>query len=98
MAVWQRRWYFYHILIYPRERFVSVIDQFPGLKTSNVASSRGGIAFMTPQSNWIDIAEQASKEMDSAKLMVLVAKLCNAIDGEHEEKSRHHMTNEPQAI
>ena len=26
---------------------MSVIDQFPGLKTANVASSRGGIAFMT---------------------------------------------------
>jgi hypothetical protein len=53
---------------------------------------------MTPQSNWIDIAEQTSKETDSAKLMVLVTKLCQAIDGERQEKSRHHMTNEPQAI
>jgi hypothetical protein len=77
---------------------VSVIAQFPGLKTFNVASSRGGIAFMTPQSNWRDLAEETSKEMDSEKLMVLVAKLCQAIDGEPLKKSRHHMTNEPQAI
>ena len=78
---------------------MSVIDQTLGLKTANVVKhSQGGIAFMTPRSNWRELAEQTSKEMDSAKLMVLVAKLCQATDGERQEKSRHHMTNEPQAI
>jgi hypothetical protein len=77
---------------------VSVIDQFLGLKPANLCQGQGGIAFMTPQSAWRDIAEQTSKEMDSAKLMVLVDKLCQAIDSERQEKSRHHMTNEPQAL
>jgi hypothetical protein len=78
---------------------VSVIDQFLGLKTANVAKqSKGESHLMTSQSHWRDLAEQTSKEMDSEKLMVLVARLCQAIDGEHEEKSRHHMTHEPQAI
>ena len=45
---------------------------------------------MTPQSDWRDLAEQTSKEMDSAKLMALVAKLCQAIDGERQEKFRLH--------
>ena len=31
---------------------------------------------------WQSIAERASKEMDSAKLMILVEKLCYALDGE----------------
>lgn len=31
---------------------------------------------------WQCIAERASKEMDSAKLMILVEKLCYALDGE----------------
>jgi hypothetical protein len=77
---------------------VSVIDQFLGLKTANVASSQGESHLMTSQSNWRDLAEQASTEMDSEKLMVLVAKLCQGIDGEREEKSPRHMTNEVQAI
>jgi hypothetical protein len=41
---------------------------------------------MTSQSNWLLIAEQASEEMDSAKLMVLVSKLCQAMDGQRQEK------------
>jgi hypothetical protein len=52
---------------------------------------------MTPHSNWVHLAKQASEEMDSAKLMTLVSELCEAIDGEREEP-RHHITNEPQAI
>jgi hypothetical protein len=48
---------------------------------------------MTPQSNWLHIAEQASKETDSAKLAVLVTNLCRAIDGERQEKSLQHMQN-----
>jgi len=53
---------------------------------------------MKPQSNWLHLAKQASEEMDSAKLMTLVSELCQAIDGEHQEKSRQHMTNESEAI
>jgi hypothetical protein len=29
---------------------------------------------------WYSIAEQASREMDSAKLTILVAQLCSALD------------------
>ena len=39
---------------------------------------------MKSQSNWLHIAEQASEEMDSAKLMTLVSKLCQALDGERQ--------------
>ncbi len=53
---------------------------------------------MTPQSNWLDIAEQTSKETDPAKLMVLVTKLCQAINGERQEKSRLHLSTVPAAI
>jgi hypothetical protein len=38
--------------------------------------------------DWRSIAELASKEMDPAKLMILVEKLCCALDGERKEKSR----------
>jgi hypothetical protein len=38
---------------------------------------------MTPRS--LHLAEQASKEMDSGKLMHLIAELCCAIDNENEE-------------
>lgn len=38
--------------------------------------------------SWQTIAQQASKEMDSTKLMVLVAKLCVALDDRHEAKPR----------
>jgi hypothetical protein len=37
---------------------------------------------------WQSIAEHASKEMDSAKLMILVEKLCYALDGERKQKSQ----------
>ena len=37
---------------------------------------------------WTSIAEQASKEMDSAKLVILVEKLCHAIDVERKQKSQ----------
>ncbi len=42
--------------------------------------------------DWKPIAEQASKEMDPEKLMILIGKLCCALDGERREKSRG---NEP---
>jgi hypothetical protein len=35
--------------------------------------------------NQTHLAEQASKEMDSVKLLVLMAELCRAIDNEHKE-------------
>jgi hypothetical protein len=36
---------------------------------------------------WTSVAEQASKEMDSAKLLILVEKLCDALDVERKQKS-----------
>ena len=38
---------------------------------------------MTPHQT--HLSEQVSKEMDSVKLLVLVAELCRALDNEHEE-------------
>ncbi len=38
--------------------------------------------------DWRCIAEQTSKETDPAKLMILVEKLCCALDGERGEKSQ----------
>jgi hypothetical protein len=37
---------------------------------------------------WQSIAEHASREMDSAKLMILVEKLCYALDGNRKQKSQ----------
>jgi hypothetical protein len=37
--------------------------------------------------NWQPIAEQASKEMDPAKLTILIEKLCCALEGEEREVS-----------
>jgi hypothetical protein len=53
---------------------------------------------MTPQSNWQHLAEQVSEEMDSAKLMTLVSKLCHAIDSDRQEKLHPHMINGSPAI
>jgi hypothetical protein len=33
--------------------------------------------------NWVSIAEQVSVEMDSAKLAILVERLCCALDARH---------------
>jgi hypothetical protein len=44
---------------------------------------------MAPQSTnpeWYSIAEQASKELDPAKLTILVAQLCSALDERIERK------------
>jgi hypothetical protein len=38
--------------------------------------------------DWASIAEQASKETDSAKLVILVEKLCYASDVERKQKSQ----------
>jgi hypothetical protein len=43
--------------------------------------------------DWRSIAEQASNEIDPAKLMILVAKLCRALDGEHGKKSSPRPTS-----
>jgi hypothetical protein len=45
-----------------------------------------GFIDMTPYQQ--HLAEQASKEMDSAKLLVLVIELCHAMDTEIEDKPR----------
>ena len=37
--------------------------------------------------SWIPIAELASKEMDSAKLMLLIDELCTALDAERKDKA-----------
>ena len=34
-------------------------------------------------SNWVSIAERASKEMDEAKLAILIKQLCCALDACH---------------
>jgi hypothetical protein len=39
-----------------------------------------------------NLAEQASTEMNSTKLLLLVTELCNAIDEEHVE-NRHSQSN-----
>jgi hypothetical protein len=38
--------------------------------------------------DWRSFAEQASKEMDSARLSILIEKLCCALDGERKQKFR----------
>ena len=46
---------------------------------------------MTPHfgdGDWQSIAAQATREMDPAKLMILVEKLCCALEGERREKSQ----------
>jgi len=46
---------------------------------------------MTPHlgdGDWLSIAEQASKEMDPAKLTILVEKLCCALEDERRGKSQ----------
>ncbi len=51
--------------------------------------------------DWRSLAEQASKEMDPAKLTILVEKLCCALGGERREKSRLAETsreNEPSSF
>ena len=38
---------------------------------------------MDPKKDWHVIAEQASKEMDPEKLLILADRLCRAFDEEH---------------
>jgi hypothetical protein len=52
---------------------------------------------MTPHlgdGDWQSIAEQASKEMDPAKLMILIEKLCCALEGERRIKSKSAPTSQ----
>jgi hypothetical protein len=48
---------------------------------------------MAPQleeGDWRPIAEQASKELDPQRLMILIGKLCCALEGECREKPREN--------
>jgi hypothetical protein len=45
------------------------------------------IALNRGNEDWRSIAEEASKEMDPARLTVLVGKLCRALDERNERKS-----------
>jgi hypothetical protein len=47
------------------------------------------------EGDWRPIAELASKELDPQKLMILIGKLCCALEGEPREKPRR---NEPQGL
>lgn len=40
------------------------------------------------EEDWRSLAEQSCKEMNSAKLSVLVARLCHALEMEDQEKAR----------
>ena len=40
------------------------------------------------EGDWRTIAEQASKEIDPQKLMILIGKLCCGLEGERREKPR----------
>ena len=44
------------------------------------------------EGDWRPIAEQASKEVDPAKLMILIGKLCCALEAERREKPRMAVT------
>jgi hypothetical protein len=53
---------------------------------------------MAPQledGDWSSLAEQASKETDPRKLMILIGKLCCALEGERGKKSGG---NEPESF
>ena len=45
-----------------------------------------------PAKSWLSLAEEASHERNSAKLAILVAELCLALDAEHERKVRSVLT------
>jgi hypothetical protein len=59
-------------------------------KVTLLSHEKGGSAMsrILESGSWTSIAEQASKEMDSAKLMILVEELCYALDGERKQKSQ----------
>ena len=47
--------------------------------------------------DWRCIAEKASKEMDPAKLMTLVAKLCRALDRKRGRKTEFQLQQDNQS-
>jgi hypothetical protein len=51
---------------------------------------------MSGNSNWREIAEQASKEMDGDKLSHLIGELVRAIDEEHNERTQNIARKRPQ--
>jgi hypothetical protein len=48
--------------------------------------------------NWMSIAEQVSVEMDSAKLAILVKRLCHALDARGEHAEDETQTNIEQIV
>jgi hypothetical protein len=42
--------------------------------------------------DWLSLAEETSNEMNAAKLAVLVAELCRALDAEHEKRVQSVLT------
>jgi hypothetical protein len=59
------------------------------LEIQGSMDSSAGVTTMTQQvgdGDWRSIAEQTSKEMDPARLTILVARLCLALDAKREEK------------
>ena len=50
------------------------------------------MALHREEGDWKPIAEQASKELDPQKLMILIGRLCWALEDERREKPRG---NEP---
>jgi hypothetical protein len=64
----------------------------------NFVSGEKGVPLMAPhleEGDWRLIAEQASKETDPRKLMILIGKLCCALEGERAEK---FWGNEPASL
>jgi len=52
------------------------------------------MALYLKKEDWRLIAEQVSNETNPAKLTLLVAQLCRALDGERESTSRRHQANQ----
>jgi hypothetical protein len=50
------------------------------------------------EGDWRPIAEQASKEVDPAKLMILIGELRCALEGERREKPRMAVTQWERAV
>jgi hypothetical protein len=48
------------------------------------------MASQLEEGDWRPIAEQASKELDPQRLMILIGKLCCALEGECREKPREN--------
>ncbi len=59
------------------------IDQISRGMLTSIGEQQKGVPTMSPEpkdKRWFSIAEQASKEMDAAKLSLLVEQLCSALD------------------